>query len=324
MATTTASDFQIYDQLFHTSRVETLQQNVNVFNAASRNAIQLETRDLQGDFAKESFFTDSLVDSRRDNTSTSTVSATIIGDDEEVSVKLNRRQGPHRYTADSFKKKGLSPEQASTVLGQQSGRKMAKAMVETTATSLVAAIGSVGTNDLVYDGTGSTLSFSALSKGRRKFGDSSQSLVAALMHGDKFHDLVEDGLDNYKVENVAGVQIVTGDLAGAMGFALVVTDSDALVTSGSPDEYHTLLLQEGAATCEESEPASMADEMLTGFENLTREWQMEYAYNQRLRGFKWNVSAGANPELSALGTGSNWIKAAANNKSLAGVMINSD
>lgn len=325
MATTTASDFQIYDSLFHTSRVETIQQNVNAFNDASGNALQLQARDLQGEFSKESFFTDSLTDSRRDPSSTSSVSASKIGDDEEVSVKLNRRQGPMKYTADAFKKKGMDPEMASSALGEQSGEKQAQSFISNAATSLVAAIKSVGSSDLVYDGTGSDLSFQDIANGKRQFGDSSQNLVAAVIHGDKFHDLVDDGLSNYKIENVAGTQIVTGDVAGAMGLTMVVTDEDALITSGSPDTYHTLLLQQGAAVVEESEPATMADEIITGQENITREWQMEYAFNLRLRGFKWDTgSGGANPDESTLGTGSNWNVAASNNKSLSGVVVDSD
>jgi len=67
MATTTASDFQIYDALFHSARVETIQQNVQAFNAASNGALQLAARDLQGDFAKESFFTETLTDSDNDD-----------------------------------------------------------------------------------------------------------------------------------------------------------------------------------------------------------------------------------------------------------------
>jgi len=325
MATTTASDFQIYDSLFHSQRVETLQQNVAAFNDASQNALRLEARDLQGDFSKESFFTDSLVDNRRDPTSTSSVNATKIGDDEEVSVKLNRRQGPMRYTADAFKKKNMSPEQASTVLGEQSGRKQAQAFISNSATSLVAAISSVGSSDLVADQTGSALSFQDLAKGKRQFGDSSQDLVAAMIHGNKFHDLVDDGLSNYKIENVAGAQIVTGDVAGAMGLVLVVTDEDALITTGTPDTYHTILLQSGGATIEESEPATMAEETITGQENITREWQMEYAFNLGLRGFKWDTTnGGSNPDESTLGTGTNWVKVANNNKSLPGVVIDSD
>jgi len=325
MATTLASDFQIYDALFHTQRVETIQQEVDVFNQNSAGAMVMRARDLQGHYEKESFFTDSLTDSRRDITADTSVTATKIGDDEEVSVKLNRRQGPHQYSIDAFKKKGMTAEDASIALGQQSGAKQAQAMVSNLATSLEAAIRSVGTNDLVADQTGTALSFQDISAGRRLFGDSSTDLVAALIHGDKFHDLVDDGLANYKIENVAGSQIVTGDLPGAMGLTLIVTDEPALITSGSPDTYHTILLQRGAATAEESEDPTMADETITGNENLKREWQMEYAFNVSLRGFKWDTTnGGINPDASTLGTGTNWDKAANNNKSLSGVIVDSD
>ena len=325
MATTTASDFVLYDDLVHTMRTETIGQEVDVFNAASSGSIIMETNDRMGDFAKESFFTDAVNISRRDPTSTSSVSATKLSDDEIVSVKLNRRAGPMKYTRDSFRKKGMDVEEASAVIGAQTGQKQAQDMLDSVSKSLVAAIKDVGSSDLVYDGTGGSLTFKKIAKGRRQFGDSSSDLVAALIHGDKFHDLVDDGLDNYKIENVAGSQIVTGDIPGAMGLTLIVTDEDGLITTGSPDTYHTVLLTEGAASVEESEQFITADEEITGNENITREWQGEYAYNLSLKGFKWDTSnGGSNPDDSTLSTGSNWDKAASFNKQLAGVVVDSD
>lgn len=325
MATTTASDFQIYDALFHSARAEVLQQNVDIFNSGSNNTIQMVAAERRGDYAKESFYKDSITDNRRDPTATTDATASKLTDDEIVSVKLNRRQGPMRYTADAFKKKNQSPEQASAVLGRQSGIKQAQAMVGRIGTAVVPAIKGIGSSDLVHDGTGGSLTFKKISKGKRLFGDASSDLTAALIHGDKFHDLVEDGLDNYKIQNVAGTTIVTGDVPGAMGLVLVVTDESSLITSGTPDTYHTVLLQQGAVTVEESEDSTMADETVTGKENITREWQFEYAFNLGLRGLKWDTSnGGSNPTDSTLGTQANWNKAASDNKSLPGVVVDSD
>ncbi|MGH9339528.1 MAG: major capsid protein, partial [Acidobacteriota bacterium] len=56
--------------------------------------------------------------------------------------------------------------------------------------------------------------------------------------------------------------------------------------------------------------------------NLVMRIQGEYAYNLRLRGFAWDVTnGGANPTDSALGTSTNWDKAATADKSLAGIRI---
>lgn len=325
MATTTASDFVLYDDLVHAMRTETIAQEVDVFNASSGGTITLETNSVRGEYGKESFFTDAVTINRRDPSSTSSVSATKLSDDELISVKLNRRAGPMRYTADSFKKKDMDVEQASAVIGAQLGQKQAQDMLDSVSKSIVAAIKSVGSSDLVYDGTGGSLTFKKLQKGRRQFGDSSDELMACLIHGDKFHDLVEDGLDNYKIENVAGAQIVTGDIAGAMGLRFVVTDEDGLITTGSPDTYHTVLMPMNAARVEESEPTTTADETITGNDNIEREWQAEYAYNLSLRGFKWDTTnGGANPNDSTLSTGTNWDVAASFNKELAGVVVDSD
>lgn len=326
MATTTASDFVLYDDLVHTVRTETIAQQVNVFNAASGGAITLVANDRMGDYAKESFFTDAVPISRRDPTSTASVSATKLSDDEIVSVKLNRRAGPMKYTRDSFVKKGMGVEEASAVIGAQTAQKQAQDMLDSVSKAAVAAIKSVGSSALVHDGTGGSLTWKKISKGRRLFGDNSASLVAALIHGDKFHDLFEDSLSNYKIENVAGAQIVSGDIAGGMGLTFVVTDEDGLIdTSTSPNTYHTVLMPQGAVTVEESEDFTTADEAITGNENITREWQGEYAYNLALKGFKWDTTnGGANPTDSTLSTGSNWDVAASFNKELAGVVVDSD
>ncbi|NIT55109.1 MAG: hypothetical protein GWN00_02320, partial [Aliifodinibius sp.] len=49
-------DFQIYHEQFYGGMYEELAQNVDIFNAASRNAIRLVTEDMIGDYNKESFF----------------------------------------------------------------------------------------------------------------------------------------------------------------------------------------------------------------------------------------------------------------------------
>lgn len=324
MATTTASDFKIYPDQFHLGQTEVIRQSVDKFNAGSAGAITLETRLHKGHYRYESFFTEFINDRHRDITSSAAVDSVKFSDDELVSVKINRGQGPHRYTVDSFKKKAQTPQLASAVLGQQSQKKKMAQYLNEGISAAVAALTNVAGSALVYDGTAAAMSFLSVANGRALYGDAFQDLRALVVHGAKFHDLVKDGLGNYVIDQVAGVTIVSGGVPGALGLVLVVTDSPSLVTSGSPDTYHSLILPAGAIVIDESEPDTMADEVVTGNQNIEREWQLDYTFTLGLRGFKWNVAAGgSNPDETAVALGTNWTKAATDNKSLAGVVINS-
>src|SRR5690606_17211070 len=96
------------------------------------------------------------------------------------------------------------------------------------------------------------------------------------------------------------------------------------VTSGSPatTAYYTLGLTANGVLCEVTETSDIVIDDVTGGENILTRLQGEFAYNTGIKGFKWDVAnGGANPNDAALGTGSNWDKAATDNKSLAGVVL---
>jgi hypothetical protein len=63
---------------------------------------------------------------------------------------------------------------------------------------------------------------------------------------------------------------------------------------------------------------------VTGLEVLMTRLQGEFAYNLGVKGFKYDTAnGGTNPNATAVGTGSNWDKAATYDKALAGVVIKS-
>ncbi len=99
----------IYPELVHSGLCETLVQNTDAFNAASRKVIRLVPNRSRGDFSQESFFKNitNLVQRRLVSiTSPSNEAATPsnVPVDENISVKLNRRIGPVDQTFDSFRK----------------------------------------------------------------------------------------------------------------------------------------------------------------------------------------------------------------------------
>jgi hypothetical protein len=323
MAVGTKSDFKIYHEEFFGGLVETLQQNATAFNGASRGALSLVTRRMRGEFEKDSFFKEiSALVARRDPTSTAGVTDTAFTQGEWVGVKLNRRIGPVSDTLDAFRKIAQDPQEFSFLLGQQIGPAVALNYLNTGIKGLVAALG--GVSALTHTDTGATISTNDLVDGISKLGDRAERVVAWVMHSKAYYDLVKSQITD-NILDVTGMVVRQGSPV-TLGRPVIITDaSDLKVTDGVSsgiDKYRTLGLVAGAAEVAESEEQEIVSDLVTGEENLRMRIQGEYAFNLKLRGFAWDVTNGAaNPTDAAIATASNWDKASTDNKSLAGVLI---
>jgi hypothetical protein len=318
MAIGTLSDFKIYHDYFQTGFTEVVAQNLDAFNENSRNAIVLRSVNRKGHYAYESFYeTIANLDSRRINTSVSDASILKLTQDEFVSVKLDRKQGPVRQTVDSFKKQNKSPQEMSLVLGRQSARALLQAYLHQGLIACTAAL--ANTADAYYDDTStSAMTVSTFTYGMAKMKDQFD-FSAIVLHDVTFFQLFRDQLTNFKIDTVAGARIATGGPADVFGVPFVITNDSALV-SGS--KHYTLLLKPGAIVIEESEDMTLHTDTIGGKENLLVEWQLEYALNLGIKGYKWDVSSGgANPDDTALGTGAYWDAAATDVRDRAGVAI---
>jgi hypothetical protein len=322
----------IYPELVHSGMVETLVQNTDAFNEASRNSIRLVTQSRMGDFAQESFFKNisDLVSRRLVNVSPANpdVDAKAVPADEFISVKVNRRIGPVDQTLDSFKKMGQNPdfEVLSFLLGEQIAKAMQVEQLDTGLRSVVAAI--LGQAGLVTDGEASpptTLDTIDLVNGLAKFGDAADRIVMWVMHSKPYYDLVKDqivrnidGLSNF---NVASATPVT------LNRPVLVTDSAALLsTIESPErsQYVTLGLTTNGVVLEDSEAPTMVNELVTGKQNIVTRLQGEFAYNVSCKGFKYDVTnGGVNPDDTTLATSTNWDSVMDSIKDLSGVAIQS-
>lgn len=322
MAIGKASDFIIYEEQFFGGMSEVIEQQANAFNAASGGAMVLVPQRLVGNYEKESFMKliSGLI-SRRDATSVATISDTPLTQGEHISVKLNRKIGPVAQTLDAFRKLGTDNSEISFVLGQQMGQAVAVDYLNTTTSALAAAITALTTMN--YDATGQstpTLTHTHLVSGLAKFGDAASQVVCWVMHSKPYFDLMKQAIAD-KIFEVAGVTIYSGTVA-TFNRPVLVTDSPALVTSGSPDTYSILGLVPGAAVVKESETREVESQIITGLENLVIRIQGEYAYNLGLKGFTWDTAAGGvNPTAGAIGTGTNWDKVVTDDKSTAGIRV---
>jgi hypothetical protein len=322
MAIGKASDFKIYEEEFYGGMFEAVAQTTQAFNGASAGAMRLVARELKGLYEKESFLADiSGLISRRDTTSVSSATDLAMTQGEFISVKVNRKIGPVAQTLDAWRKIGADQREMSFKLGQAIGERQAADYVNTAILAAETAL--AGQTNLVHTiGSSGTMTHGALVSGMAKMGDASSSIVAWVMHSKPFHDLIGQSITD-KIFGVANVAIYSGTVA-TLGKPTIVVDAPALYDANGSltDTYNTLGLVAGGVTVTESEQREIVSEVVTGLENLVMRVQGEYAFNVGVKGFKWDVTnGGANPTDSAIGTTTNWDKAATSDKHLAGVRI---
>lgn len=326
MAIGKSSDMVIYQAEFQSGLVERVTQFLSVFNEASRGAIRLIPNALKGHYSKEAFFADvaGLV-SRRNTASVSAPGDLALTQGEVIGVKLNRKVGPVAQTIDAMRKAGLTVADASRVFGQLAAQHKMKEMVNSALLATEAAIRAVtsANNDITGAST-KTANALALNATLGKFGDASGDIVCWVMHSKPHFDLT-GGLLSGTVSGLADVMTIQGAIPALLGRPALVTDSPALTDANGSDTdtYNTLGLVRDAVVVEESEPEVFATDLVTGLENLVQRFQAEYAYNVKVKGHKWNtgVGGGENPDDTAVGTHTNWVQVATDDKNTAGVRL---
>lgn len=323
MAISLTSDMKVYNEQFFGGMTEVLAQAVNDVAGASRGAIAMGTNITGGDYQYKAFFKKiaSLV-TRQDITSTSAATELKAVQDEEIKVKLHRKIGPLSLTRKAFNMIGESPELGMFVWGQQTAKDVLAEMVNTSLLAARVAIAnqSALTNDIT-GATIKTINNSNLLRTLGKLGDRSNSVVAWVMHSTQFFDLaaadIEDQLTGVASEVIRIVNVPS------LGRPIIITDSDSLIaTADTPDSYYVLGLTQQAISCETTEDQYVTVQEITGAEQIYNRVQGEWAFNLGLKGFKWDVgNGGANPDNTALGTGSNWDLSATSYKDAAGVVL---
>lgn len=322
MAEGLAGTMVIYPAQFHSGMYEVLARNLNAFNAASNNALILESEILPGDYAAESFYkTPTSAVTRRDTTSTSAASIVDIATDEEKAPKLNRKFGPFQKSVDAWRKIGKDAQEMSFVLGQMAAEEILRDQLDAAVAAAEAAIQSQAA--MIYDATElstKTLTHAALANGLAKMGDVASRITAWVLHSKPHFDLVQQALTD-KITNVADA-VIYGASPGTLGRIPIVTDSAQLTDANgtATDTYNTLGLVPGAVRVKVSETMAPSFIPVPSKENQLWEFRVEFAYDVFVKGMKFDVTV-VNPTVAQLGTHTNWTLAAASAKNAAGVRI---
>jgi hypothetical protein len=313
------SDFEIFNKQVYRVSTELQDQEVNKFNEASRGAIILQSAANQGDYSEEAHYAKvaNLI-RRRDAYGSGAVSETTLTHLLNTSVKVGSGTPPVRIDPGMYKWIQKSPEEAAVVIGKQLAEDSLADMLNTSLLALRNAMAQVAA--VVHDGTAGTNSLAALNTGASLFGDRAQALQIWVMHSKVVFDIYGAAIANANQLFEFGNIKVMSD---GMGRPFIVTDSPSLVTSGSPDTYHTLGLQGGSVVVQQNNDYTANVETKNGDENIIRSWQAEWSYNLGMRGFTWDkANGGASPTDAALGTATNWDKTVTSNKDLPGVVVN--
>lgn len=311
------SDLKIYHDQVQAGFMQKQAQMLANFLPAMAGAIRIETAQRKGDYHYQAIFDNGPAISRRDLTSSSAQTATALTQDEEISVKINRKYDLVEVTHSSFRNQGLSPDMFFRMLGEDYAEKKFKDWINTGVLACEAALQAAANT---HDKSGSTITHGFLNGAFQKLGDHAMDIVSVVMHSNSYHGLVGQAITD-KITDVANVAIRDGGTF-ALGRRFMVSDVPALVDlNGSlTDTYNLLCLVRNAIVIEESEPDIIAIvPEQTGGENVTMRFQAEFAYNVSIKGFKWDVSnGGANPTDATLGTQTNWDLWAGDTKQTAG------
>ncbi|MDG6831192.1 major capsid protein [Glaesserella parasuis] len=309
MATGLNKDVIIYNELAQTAYLERIQDNLNVFNAASNGCILLQDENIQGDFRKQSFYKIGGSLEHRDINSNGAVENKTIAMGEMVGVKIPFKYGPYAITEEAMKRRARSTEEFSILIGQD----YADALLDGYFKYLTAgAMAAIGTNaEMKASASIATDHKKVLTKGMRKFGDKFGRIGLWVMDSAVYFDLIDDAITNKVFESED--QIIYGGLPATMGKPVLVTDKA---------KANTILgLQAGAITITNSQLPGFRAYDINSEENLAIGIRAEGTFNLDVLGYSYKESAGANPNLSTIGTGASWQKYATSNKNTAGVLI---
>lgn len=316
MATTLASDLVIDQELLRLGIVETLEQNVNGFNAASNGTITLGSRRIENQFADESFIKGlaalDLV-SHRDYLGTGDVTPQKIEEDFYNTVKLSRIYGPVSSTYDAWNRSGRSIETFSLAFGKQLGVAIQADMLNTVLIAGGAGIEATQAN--VGDGT-EIFDYKNIVDGLVTFGDKMGEIAMLVMHSNTYASMIDKGLSMNALDSVGGATIREGG-AYSLGLPVLVTDSDSLKSGLN---YKIMGLTQGALSAVESDETIMRAQDILLKENLQKVIQGEGSYNVGVKGCKFDT-ANPNPDDATLGTAANWSYKFTDVKSSAGFQI---
>jgi len=243
-------DFQLFNGSAYNAFKNTLQQEVELFNSATRNAIMLTSVMFQGDKNELAAFESiaSLV-GNRDPSATGANAEHALAELLKIDIKVGWGIPNISYTNASFDWTQRDPSQAGTLFGEEVAKGAMAYMLNSALTSYVASVDSA---DVTYDGTAGVASLDSLNLGAGKFGDRQADIAAWVMHSKSVNDIYGQALANSNQLFTFGTIRVVED---GHGRPLIMTDSDALHfdNAGTENYYQCGIVSGGVSVQEQGD-----------------------------------------------------------------------
>lgn len=311
-------NMQVYNNEIVGTTIELLGQMTNKFNQASGGAIVLSTDGFRGDFDKESFFNQIASAQRRVDryAANGAQGSTNLTQGEVVGVKVGGGFGPVLFEPSQLSWLQRDPGAAIMAISEGFADALLADQLNTAVGAAVAAIENQAA--LVNDVSGSGgITQIALNGSHAKFGDSSSMLVTDVMSGSVYHRLVGEAINNsnrlFESSNVRVIDI--------LGKLVVVSDIPALYEAGTPNKDKVLSLTNRGIVVDNTSDIISNLDTTNGKQRIETTWQADYTFGLKLKGFSWDTTnGGASPTDAELFTGTNWDKAVADDKHLAGTL----
>lgn len=316
------SNMKVFNEYLKQTTIETLQQDVEKFNAATAGSIRLTTQGIDGDFLQESFWAGLHSAQRRVDryAANGAQSSTPLAQKQYDAVKIAGGFGPIIWEPAQLSWVQKNPEEALEVISRNLSESIMSDQLNTAIAALVAAIGnqSAAVNDVSAT---AGITYVGINNAHALFGDASQRLVAQVMTGAMYHKLMGQNLANAeRLFTFSGVQVVD-----ILGKAVIVTDAAALYEAGTPNKEKVLSLADGAAVVMDGSDLITNIETSNGKERIETTMQADYTFGLGLKGFTWDVAnGGKSPTNAELSTGTNWDLVANSIKASAGVITIGD
>lgn len=310
------NDFIVFNQFAQLSATEVIDQQVNLWNAATGGALVLQSAGNIGDYSEESQY--SLITDlygNRNAYADSALAAVDLTQLLKTAVKVASGSKPVQYTGTSFDWTMRDPREAGSVFGEQVGQAKFQYMLNT---AIAAAVASTTTTGLEYDGTAGNASLASLNEAARLFGDRAAAIQTWVMHSKSLHDIYAGSLANsnrlFQFENVQ----VMDD---GFGRRLIMTDSPNLFfDNAGTDNYYQIGLVQGAVVVEDNGDSRIYEETQVERVNAKQIIKEESSFNLGVKGMTWDkANGGASPNDAAVALNTNWDKVATSDKDTLGV-----
>jgi hypothetical protein len=247
----------------------------------------------------------------------STQASTALREIEQTTVKVAGGFGPIVYTPAQLTWMQTSEVEAIAAI---SGALAEFIIQDQLNSGIAAAVGAIGNVAGLSVDVSATLgvSYSAINRSHALFGDRSGALVAQIMNGATYHKLIGENITNAnRLYQAGGVTVVD-----ILGKAVVVTDSPALSSTGTPNKGFVLSLASGGITVRDT--ADLVTNIVTtnGKQIIETSFQSDYSFGLGVRGFTWDTTnGGKSPSSEDIATGTNWDMYVTSPKDTAGVLL---